>query len=372
MPPQLLPTATTPRCLWIHPHPRSHTRATRGLGSGYPSLATLVRVTRSHSVSRTLALIPGWGLVAGVGLPLMALYLFPGLQTQRRVIAMAASFIAYGVIAWALATLLIALGHTGRRRWLTLIPAAGLILNAAWCLPYVPHSAPTASGTTFKVLSLNAYYGLADVDDLTAKVHAENPDAIVLVEMTQTTLDRVKKALPEYSYQSGEAARRGDQIQGLSGPSSVMITRLPARQAAQPDTVAGLSAAAIEKDGRSLVVVPAHPENMVREREPWISDAKSLVSFVKPLTDRPLLIAGDFNAVPEHYTYRLLTGIGLHGASEQAGAGWVPTYPANKRIPPLIPIDHMLLSSSVTAMSFQTFTISGTDHLGIVAEVVVK
>ena len=68
---------------------------------------------------------------------------------------------------------------------------------------------------------------------------------------------------------------------------------------------------------------------------------------------RPLIVAGDFNAVDDHGPMRALTHDGLESATDIVGAGWLPTYPANRRFPPLIPIDHVLVNKLLTASSDQ-------------------
>jgi hypothetical protein len=51
------------------------------------------------------------------------------------------------------------------------------------------------------------------------------------------------------------------------------------------------------------------------------------------------------------------------------GAGWLPTYPANRVIPPLLPIDHILLNRFLTATSLTSFDVDGTDHRGLLAQI---
>ncbi len=57
--------------------------------------------------------------------------------------------------------------------------------------------------------------------------------------------------------------------------------------------------------------------------------------------------------------------LGLKSATDVAGAGWLPTYPANRRIPPLLPIDHVLINEDLTATSVTSFALSGSDHRGL-------
>ena len=78
-----------------------------------------------------------------------------------------------------------------------------------------------------------------------------------------------------------------------------------------------------------------------------------------------MIIAGDFNAVEDHGPMQQLRHLGLRSASDIAGAGWLPTYPSGRRLPPLLPIDHVLVNHRLTATSTSVFSVRGTDHRGV-------
>ena len=80
-------------------------------------------------------------------------------------------------------------------------------------------------------------------------------------------------------------------------------------------------------------------------------------------------MAGDFNAVAEQGPMQQLHRLGLRSATDLAGAGWLPTYPAGGRLPPLLPIDHVLVNERLTATSVAAFTVPGTDHRGLLASI---
>jgi endonuclease/exonuclease/phosphatase (EEP) superfamily protein YafD len=77
------------------------------------------------------------------------------------------------------------------------------------------------------------------------------------------------------------------------------------------------------------------------------------------------VLAGDFNAVSDHGPMQALRRAGLKSATDVAGAGWLPTYPANRPIPPLLPIDHVLINDDLTATSVTSLPVSGSDHRGL-------
>ena len=80
----------------------------------------------TRTLGRHLMLAVAWGCVAFGG-AMMMLYLVPRLQFSRSKLAMAAAFIPYGIVAWALAAVLFLAFARGRPRgFLALLAAAAL------------------------------------------------------------------------------------------------------------------------------------------------------------------------------------------------------------------------------------------------------
>ena len=72
------------------------------------------------------------------------------------------------------------------------------------------------------------------------------------------------------------------------------------------------------------------------------------------------MVVGDLNVVNDHGPMRALRRAGMKSATDLVGAGWLPTYPANRRFR-LLPIDHVLLNDRLTATSISTVHIEATD-----------
>jgi endonuclease/exonuclease/phosphatase (EEP) superfamily protein YafD len=110
-----------------------------------------------------------------------------------------------------------------------------------------------------------------------------------------------------------------------------------------------------------------HPCNPYCGRNRWSAEHDVLRDAVIDNLDQPLIVAGDFNAVDDHGPMQALRRAGLKSATDVAGAGWIPTYPADGPLPPLLPIDHVMINSDLTATSISSFAINGTDHRGLFA-----
>ena len=61
---------------------------------------------------------------------------------------------------------------------------------------------------------------------------------------------------------------------------------------------------------------------------------------------------------------------GVHDAGEQAGSGLRMTWPTDKGLPPLVAIDHVLADRRVRVASARRVAIPGSDHDGVLAELV--
>jgi endonuclease/exonuclease/phosphatase family metal-dependent hydrolase len=101
----------------------------------------------------------------------------------------------------------------------------------------------------------------------------------------------------------------------------------------------------------------------------WWSEHQALLDRAVQLDSRPEVIAGDFNATDDHLPMRELADHGFVSGADIVGAGWIPTYPSNPIIPPLIEIDHVLVDRRLTVTSLHRFRVDGTDHRGLIARI---
>jgi endonuclease/exonuclease/phosphatase (EEP) superfamily protein YafD len=84
-----------------------------------------------------------------------------------------------------------------------------------------------------------------------------------------------------------------------------------------------------------------------------------------------LVVAGDFNATRHHPSFRRLLSDGMADAHEERGRGWAATWPRNRRpLPPLMRLDHVLVSPGVGVRSIREGLGQGSDHRPIIADLV--
>lgn len=81
------------------------------------------------------------------------------------------------------------------------------------------------------------------------------------------------------------------------------------------------------------------------------------------------VVAGDFNATRDHRPFRDLLAAGFSDCADIAAKRPWPgfTWPANRRYPPIMRLDHILVSPGLTVSETRTVQIPGTDHRGVLA-----
>jgi endonuclease/exonuclease/phosphatase (EEP) superfamily protein YafD len=282
--------------------------------------------------------------------------------------ALFASFIAYGVLAYLLssALFLIALVRARRRAALAVVAAlSGCLLgcHVTWLGPLFvsDHRLPTTSG--FTLMSLNTLHGLADPRAI--EQEARSADVVVLVEATGGLVQELQRLSwdERFPYSVGVLSGEvGDTVMYSRFPLS-NGSRLPASQFQQ-----WIATVAVPRIG-PVRIIAAHPCNPFCGSNQFRIDHLRLQAAVQANLGGPLIVAGDLNAVDDHAPLRALRADGMESVTDILGAGWLPTYPANRTIPPLLPIDHILVSPQLTATSIARFSVPGTDHLGLKAQI---
>jgi endonuclease/exonuclease/phosphatase (EEP) superfamily protein YafD len=278
-----------------------------------------------------------------------------------------ASFISYGVLGYLLSvtSFLVALIRARSRGTLTVLTAVSASLLAChvyWLAPlFIPdHRVDTTR--SFTLMSLNLHNGGADPAEV-AQVSA-TADVVVLLETTIAATQDLK----QYGWDQRFPYAVGE-VPGVS--DTALYSRFPLTDEAP---VQGSEfqqwIATAEVPGIGPVrFIAAHPCNPYCGYNLFASEHQALRTTADANLGMPLIVAGDLNAVDDHGPIRHLHADGLESVTDIVGAGWLPTYPANRRIPALLPIDHILVNRFLTATWIHRFQVDGSDHLGLLARV---
>lgn len=334
---------------------------------------------RHRGVWRTLGLSVAWLLLAAAA-GLALLYAVPELQLVHRLATLAAVFIPFGVLLWGAAVLLFLAAGRGWGKLLALVAVAGLVLAVLWARPYWPagigEDGPTGpdagggGGVVGTVMTFNARCDSAWADELEESIVARQPDLVVVqgasTRLRESVDTGLAEAYPHWAFVY--------EMWGLPSCGTVVLSRLPLGEV--PPRSFEQPVVGVDLGFGPVTLVPVDVPGPHDGLRPWREAIDGVGAAVDGAAvdgarpDVPVLVAGDFNAVREHGPLRRLLGrFGLESAAEQAGAGWVPTYPADTWYPPVLAIDHVLVGPGLEAVGVETVRIGGYSHLALVVEV---
>ncbi|MGW0483646.1 endonuclease/exonuclease/phosphatase family protein [Nonomuraea sp. NPDC003214] len=264
--------------------------------------------------------------------------------------------------AGSLVPLLIA--ALGRRR---AAAAVALLTTAALGFSVLPRwfgTAEATAGRPLRVLSVNLLFGKADTRSVMELVRAYDADVLNTQELTPGAVEELdlaglKELMPHRVLQAE-----------WNASGSGLFSRYPLRPL--PDALPPLPGhhmpvAALALPGAAPVefydVHPVPPLGAKLADWHAVFDALPAAS-----ADTVRILAGDFNASLDHAPMRRLLARGYKDAADQVGAGLIPTWPANRRMPPIITIDHVLVDERVGVRAVSVHDVPGTDHRAVFAE----
>ncbi|WP_372727142.1 endonuclease/exonuclease/phosphatase family protein [Nocardioides sp.] len=251
-------------------------------------------------------------------------------------------------------------------RVVALLALVGLALHLAWFSPRMvgsnPPPAPDAVPIT--VMTANVFAGNVPGDEIVRAVEEQDVDVLVLAEVTTAEVAEMDEA--------GISELLPFRIGGSSdydADGTMVFSRLTMGLATPLET--GHESWRVDVDGLSLMAV--HPFSPTVSGK-WRADHAVIGEAAERL--QPDLIVGDFNATLDHQPMQDLASAGWRSAAERTNAFFQPTWPANGLIrafgfpvPPMVQIDHVLVGPRMAAISVDTVTLPGSDHLAVVAQV---
>jgi endonuclease/exonuclease/phosphatase (EEP) superfamily protein YafD len=272
-------------------------------------------------------------------------------------------------VAWWLAGLLtipatwLAIGQLPRRRGRTRArgPAPG-----RWPAPTGgPTGGPARGpGPALRILTLNARFGAADPAVTVEAVRRYRADVLAVQELTPEFVCGLAAAgagdlLPHV---------HADPQPGAAGTglwSRYPLTPLPP----VPGLFLAAPSASITVAGQPVTLRSVHPVAPIMGRQDrWHQDLARLREALTA-TPGPQVIAGDFNASRDHRPFRDLLAAGFADCADIAVQRSWPgfTWPADRRLPPVMRLDHILVSPGIAVSAARTVQIPGTDHRAVLA-----
>ncbi|HLU76248.1 MAG TPA: endonuclease/exonuclease/phosphatase family protein [Nonomuraea sp.] len=252
----------------------------------------------------------------------------------------------------------------GRRRAATAVALLTSTLLGFSVLPRTLGVADATAGRPLRVLTVNLLFGKADTPTVMGLVRELRPDVLNTQELTPGAVDELDAAglrelMPHRVLQPEWSASGSGIFSSL--PLKPMEDALP------PLEGHNMPVARVSLPGGAAVeLYDVHPVPPIgRYADAWRTALEALPG---PSDEAVRILAGDFNASLDHTPMRRLLARGYKDAAAQVGAGLIPTWPANRRVPPLITIDHVLVDERVGVQAVSVHDVPGTDHRAVFAE----
>ncbi|MGY1843336.1 endonuclease/exonuclease/phosphatase family protein [Modestobacter sp. SYSU DS0875] len=277
--------------------------------------------------------------------------------------------LAFTPYAAATSVLPLTAALTARSRGAAVVTAVSAAALTGAVLRRTTPTAPTArpQGPRLRVVSANMLHGRADPAALVALAADQDADVLALMEVTPEAASGLLAAGVADLLPTGHVVPAGEgQPAGAGG---ALWTRLAVRQRTVVPGRFGQPAALLTVPGAPDVEVTAvhthPPTSSPTQVARWVEDLQLLPD---PESGVLRVLAGDFNATPDHAAFRRLLRRGWVDAAAATGqarrATWWPM-----RVPqPRLTLDHVLVDPRIAVDALQVVHVPGTDHRALVAD----
>lgn len=270
------------------------------------------------------------------------------------------------------------------QRFAAMACAAMVTINALPVLPYISTTRPaiaTVHGTPMRMMTFNLHGGGTRPEALVDFIQTQRPDAILLTELPWT-IDWLNKALgDDYPYRVASNLDMSHDVMLLSRWPIKRHKKDYAASEELPVMTADLCAPQNRAEGVPAPATGRADETCVRvigmhAIAPFGSHASEqriqflrAALFAKHASDagRPVIMAGDFNAAPWSPIIQRLFDDGVMTAASR-GHGLTGTWTSRLPMVGLV-IDHVFTSHDVSTRSYVVGADLGSDHLPVVADV---
>lgn len=274
-----------------------------------------------------------------------------------------AHFLLPAIIAALVMALLAALA--GRTTTMLIFVGFVIALTAlAWPWVQQPAKVP-ATGPRFTLMAFNVYYHNGQLERVAGLVRETRPDIVVLLEVEAHVRPQLDTVATQYPYRVECWQETWCDALVLSRlPLTDIRSTLPAPKFRRP-----MGAVEVTIEDRKLTLFPAHLSlpYPLNGRDAQTGEIDEVIKTIAGIAG-PRILTGDFNASPWATTMgkpqtqlnmTLLTG----------GDGSWPTFLPRAMG---IPIDHVLATQELALLSRKLFTVSGSDHRAVLAEIAFK
>jgi len=247
-----------------------------------------------------------------------------------------------------------------RSPWLTGAMAASVVLNALIVLPWYVGGDEPSNRAELKLLHANVLSSNIDYDRLLSLLDSETPDLVMLQEVSPDWLVALDKIRGDYPYSYAEAREGNFGIAFFSRIPFKSVSHFDSPPFGYPTITASL-----DIDGQVLHFIGTHP--MIPVSGPFYAARNEQLAGVAQLLGKqtePKILVGDLNLSQWDINYKQFEQQG-GVRNARKGFGIVPTWPVFMPFA-MIPIDHVLVSETISVTGFYSGPRIGSDHLPLI------
>jgi endonuclease/exonuclease/phosphatase (EEP) superfamily protein YafD len=225
-------------------------------------------------------------------------------------------------------------------------------------IPLPQHSNAT-KGHALRLMSVNLQVLNSQRNLLINAIQEINPDVLVLQEMTSAWRDYLSIELADFQYYVARSQLDPFGVGVYSKVEFVSTDVIPFGREGNPSIVVKIISNAKELTIIGTHSLPPITPDLYKLRNAYFREMAAYIA--QP--SEPIVLVGDLNTTPwsAHFKH-LLDKTGLKDS--RRGFGIHPTWPTHF-LPAMIPIDHVLVSESITILNRQVFDNTGSDHRSV-------
>ncbi len=216
------------------------------------------------------------------------------------------------------------------------------------------HDTQAPGPRAIKVLTLSTFHANPDPQAIRAVIAAQAPDIAMLQETNGRAAPIVDALLPRYHRVKSCKTRHCTLTILSRWPMRLVTPRYTPRQP-QPDLVIGEVQAPF---GRFRVMNIHMPRPYKPEAPQYLAEIARIGRANRVV---PLIMAGDFNTAAGSFALQRFAG----ASGLQRRDGFIPTYPANRRVVAVTGIDHVFADERWASSGCRRTAAGRSDHYGV-------